>query len=157
MAVWLIVSPSPPAHYIFDEHKKKITSTLSLSLSIHSPNLKPKKKRSPMDSDFGIPRELSPLQQLRSQYQPQLPPCLQVLLLPPLLRLLIRSLHVHSCYCLKCSDLYVFRSNTLFSLFPFLIISRSHEYFHPCESFTVIFLIEELAIVSLFMQICLNK
>ncbi|CAG7904785.1 hypothetical protein IGI04_028959 [Brassica rapa subsp. trilocularis] len=30
-----------------------------------------------MDSDFGIPRELSPLQQLRSQYQPQLPPCLQ--------------------------------------------------------------------------------
>ncbi|CAF2109769.1 hypothetical protein Bca4012_094418 [Brassica carinata] len=30
-----------------------------------------------MDSDFGIPRELSPLQQLRSQYQPELPPCLQ--------------------------------------------------------------------------------
>ncbi|CAH8370960.1 unnamed protein product [Eruca vesicaria subsp. sativa] len=30
-----------------------------------------------MDSDFGIPRELSPLQQLRSQYQPLLPPCLQ--------------------------------------------------------------------------------
>ncbi|KAJ4879581.1 Pyrophosphate--fructose 6-phosphate 1-phosphotransferase subunit alpha 1 [Raphanus sativus] len=30
-----------------------------------------------MDSDFGIPRELSPLQQLRSRYQPELPPCLQ--------------------------------------------------------------------------------
>ncbi|CAA7013533.1 unnamed protein product [Microthlaspi erraticum] len=30
-----------------------------------------------MDSDFGIPRELSPLQQLRSQYLPELPPCLQ--------------------------------------------------------------------------------
>ncbi|KAG5392806.1 hypothetical protein IGI04_022769 [Brassica rapa subsp. trilocularis] len=30
-----------------------------------------------MDSDFGIPRELSPLQQLRSQYDPELPPCLQ--------------------------------------------------------------------------------
>ncbi|CAI9762976.1 unnamed protein product [Fraxinus pennsylvanica] len=30
-----------------------------------------------MDSDFGIPRELSDLQKLRSQYQPQLPPCLQ--------------------------------------------------------------------------------
>ncbi|CAD5317377.1 unnamed protein product [Arabidopsis thaliana] len=30
-----------------------------------------------MDSDFGIPRELSPLQQLRSQYHPELPPCLQ--------------------------------------------------------------------------------
>lgn len=30
-----------------------------------------------MDSDFGIPRELSGLQQLRSLYQPELPPCLQ--------------------------------------------------------------------------------
>ncbi|CAA3003526.1 pyrophosphate--fructose 6-phosphate 1-phosphotransferase subunit alpha [Olea europaea subsp. europaea] len=30
-----------------------------------------------MDSDYGIPRELSDLQKLRSQYQPQLPPCLQ--------------------------------------------------------------------------------
>ncbi|KAG6785525.1 hypothetical protein POTOM_007086 [Populus tomentosa] len=31
-----------------------------------------------MDSDFGIPRELSDLQKLRSLYQPGLPPCLQV-------------------------------------------------------------------------------
>ncbi|KAG6699723.1 hypothetical protein I3842_08G079400 [Carya illinoinensis] len=30
-----------------------------------------------MDSDYGIPRELSELQKLRSLYQPQLPPCLQ--------------------------------------------------------------------------------
>ncbi|XP_023918395.1 pyrophosphate--fructose 6-phosphate 1-phosphotransferase subunit alpha [Quercus suber] len=30
-----------------------------------------------MDSDYGIPRELSDLQQLRSLYQPELPPCLQ--------------------------------------------------------------------------------
>ncbi|KAK4484015.1 hypothetical protein RD792_011228 [Penstemon davidsonii] len=30
-----------------------------------------------MDSDFGIARELSDLQKLRSQYQPELPPCLQ--------------------------------------------------------------------------------
>ncbi|XP_044510853.1 pyrophosphate--fructose 6-phosphate 1-phosphotransferase subunit alpha [Mangifera indica] len=30
-----------------------------------------------MDSDFGIPRELSDLQKLRSHYQPELPPCLQ--------------------------------------------------------------------------------
>ncbi|KAL1815869.1 hypothetical protein DCAR_0520202 [Daucus carota subsp. sativus] len=30
-----------------------------------------------MDSDFGIPRQLSHLQKLRSQYQPELPPCLQ--------------------------------------------------------------------------------
>lgn len=30
-----------------------------------------------MDSDFGIPRELSDLQKLRSLYQPELPPCLQ--------------------------------------------------------------------------------
>ncbi|OAY50359.1 pyrophosphate--fructose 6-phosphate 1-phosphotransferase subunit alpha [Manihot esculenta] len=30
-----------------------------------------------MDSDFGIPRELSELQKLRSLYQPDLPPCLQ--------------------------------------------------------------------------------
>ncbi|XP_038702625.1 pyrophosphate--fructose 6-phosphate 1-phosphotransferase subunit alpha [Tripterygium wilfordii] len=30
-----------------------------------------------MDSDFGIPRQLSDLQKLRSHYQPDLPPCLQ--------------------------------------------------------------------------------
>ncbi|KAF2324830.1 hypothetical protein GH714_017352 [Hevea brasiliensis] len=30
-----------------------------------------------MDSDFGIPRELSELQKLRSIYEPDLPPCLQ--------------------------------------------------------------------------------
>ncbi|KAL7244576.1 hypothetical protein ACSBR2_000035 [Camellia fascicularis] len=30
-----------------------------------------------MDSDYGIPRELSDLQELRSTYQPLLPPCLQ--------------------------------------------------------------------------------
>lgn len=30
-----------------------------------------------MDSDFGIPRELSDLQKQRSLYQPQVPPCLQ--------------------------------------------------------------------------------
>ncbi|KAI3956788.1 hypothetical protein MKW92_003932 [Papaver armeniacum] len=30
-----------------------------------------------MDSDFGIPRELSDLQKHRSTYQPELPPCLQ--------------------------------------------------------------------------------
>ncbi|XP_062029731.1 pyrophosphate--fructose 6-phosphate 1-phosphotransferase subunit alpha [Rosa rugosa] len=30
-----------------------------------------------MDSDYGIPRELSAVQKLRSQYQPELPPCLQ--------------------------------------------------------------------------------
>ncbi|GAY35383.1 hypothetical protein CUMW_278360 [Citrus unshiu] len=34
-----------------------------------------------MDSDFGIPRELSGLQQLRSLYQPELPPCLQFVIL----------------------------------------------------------------------------
>lgn len=33
---------------------------------------------SAMDSDYGIPRELSDLQKLRSLYQPELPPCLQV-------------------------------------------------------------------------------
>lgn len=31
-----------------------------------------------MDADYGIPRELSDLQKLRSEYQPELPPCLQV-------------------------------------------------------------------------------
>lgn len=31
-----------------------------------------------MDSDYGIPRELSDLQKLRALYQPTLPPCLQV-------------------------------------------------------------------------------
>ncbi|KAF3684814.1 Pyrophosphate--fructose 6-phosphate 1-phosphotransferase subunit alpha [Capsicum annuum] len=30
-----------------------------------------------MDADYGIPRQLSDLQKLRSQYQPELPPCLQ--------------------------------------------------------------------------------
>lgn len=31
-----------------------------------------------MDADYGIPRELSDLQKLRSHYHPELPPCLQV-------------------------------------------------------------------------------
>ncbi|KAL6570046.1 hypothetical protein OROMI_014560 [Orobanche minor] len=30
-----------------------------------------------MDSDYGISRELTDLQELRSLYQPELPPCLQ--------------------------------------------------------------------------------
>ncbi|CAL0328329.1 unnamed protein product [Lupinus luteus] len=30
-----------------------------------------------MDSDYGIPRELSDLQKIRSLYHPELPPCLQ--------------------------------------------------------------------------------
>ncbi|XP_010527650.1 PREDICTED: pyrophosphate--fructose 6-phosphate 1-phosphotransferase subunit alpha-like [Tarenaya hassleriana] len=30
-----------------------------------------------MDSDYGIPRELSDIQELRSHYEPELPPCLQ--------------------------------------------------------------------------------
>lgn len=32
-----------------------------------------------MDSDFGVPGELSDLQKQRAEYQPGLPPCLQVL------------------------------------------------------------------------------
>jgi hypothetical protein len=32
-----------------------------------------------MDSDYGAPRELSPLQKRRALYQPELPPCIQVL------------------------------------------------------------------------------
>ncbi|MQM17683.1 hypothetical protein Taro_050659 [Colocasia esculenta] len=36
-----------------------------------------KKERRRMDSDFGVPRELSDLQKKRAQYQPVLPPCLQ--------------------------------------------------------------------------------
>ncbi|PKA47341.1 Pyrophosphate--fructose 6-phosphate 1-phosphotransferase subunit alpha [Apostasia shenzhenica] len=35
-----------------------------------------------MDSDYGLPRELSDLQKERALYQPDLPPCLQVLVLP---------------------------------------------------------------------------
>jgi hypothetical protein len=35
-----------------------------------------------MDSDYGIPRELSDLQKLRSSYQPELPPCLKVSVFP---------------------------------------------------------------------------
>jgi hypothetical protein len=31
-----------------------------------------------MDSDYGVPRELSEVQQKRTLYQPELPPCLQV-------------------------------------------------------------------------------
>lgn len=37
-----------------------------------------------MDSDYGIPRELSDLQKIRSHYEPDLPPCLQVPLSPSL-------------------------------------------------------------------------
>lgn len=36
------------------------------------------KEKGEMDSDFGMVRELSELQKLRSHYQPQLPPCLEV-------------------------------------------------------------------------------
>jgi len=39
-----------------------------------------------MDSDYGVPRELSEVQKKRALYQPELPPCLQV-----------RTSH-HSCY-----------------------------------------------------------
>jgi hypothetical protein len=31
-----------------------------------------------MDSDYGVPRELSEVQKKRTLYQPELPPCLQV-------------------------------------------------------------------------------
>jgi hypothetical protein len=31
-----------------------------------------------MDSDYGVPRELSEVQKKRTLYQPDLPPCLQV-------------------------------------------------------------------------------
>jgi len=64
-----------------------------------------------MDSDFGIPRELSPLQQLRSQYHPELPPCLQVLLLLPFICIFVSSLDLllpSLVHCLQCLDLYVF-------------------------------------------------
>lgn len=35
-----------------------------------------------MDSDYGVPRELSDLQKQRALYEPELPPCLQVPLPP---------------------------------------------------------------------------
>ncbi|KAL5208431.1 hypothetical protein ABZP36_032866 [Zizania latifolia] len=35
-----------------------------------------------MDSDYGVPRELSEVQRKRALYQPELPPCLQVRVLP---------------------------------------------------------------------------
>jgi diphosphate-dependent phosphofructokinase len=31
-----------------------------------------------MDSDYGVPRELSEVQKKRALYQPEVPPCLQV-------------------------------------------------------------------------------
>lgn len=40
-----------------------------------------------MESDFGVPRELSELQKKRAEYHPELPPCLQVSLRPLLLLL----------------------------------------------------------------------
>ena len=39
-----------------------------------------------MDSDYGVPRELSEVQKKRALYQPELPPCLQVRTSPLLLR-----------------------------------------------------------------------
>jgi hypothetical protein len=38
-----------------------------------------------MDSDYGVPRELSEVQKKRALYQPELPPCLQVRTSPSLL------------------------------------------------------------------------
>lgn len=43
-----------------------------------------------MDSDYGIPRELSELQKSRSHYEPEIPPCLQV----PLYSLYLSYLHL---------------------------------------------------------------
>ena len=78
-------------------------SIFHFSLSLSHTHLT-KHTQSRMDSDFGIPRELSPLQQLRSQYQPELPPCLQVLLL-------------HSFYCFIGSIL----KTCLFLFYIFII------------------------------------
>ena len=36
-----------------------------------------------MDSDYGVARELSDLQKKRAEYTPEVPPCLQVVLLFP--------------------------------------------------------------------------
>lgn len=53
-------------------------------------------RRSPaMDSDYGVPRELSEVQKKRTLYRPEVPPCLQVRTAPPITT---DSLHcVHHC------------------------------------------------------------
>jgi hypothetical protein len=42
-----------------------------------------------MDSDYGAPRELSPLQKARALYRPEPPPCLQVTIVPCIHLLLV--------------------------------------------------------------------
>ena len=84
-----------------------------------------------MDSDFGIPRELSDLQKHRCLYEPELPPCLQV---SPPSHFLIHnsmkstSLHLFSSFVYDESSLVVFmawyssiprRSLDLFFFFTF--------------------------------------
>lgn len=53
-----------------------------------------------MDSDYGVPRELSDLQKNRSLYKPELPPCLQVSLLQS------RS-QVTNCVLQICTHIYM--------------------------------------------------
>ena len=69
-----------PVYKTSNTQQKKILFGLFLGISIIL-NVNKNKTTSEnrvMDSDFGVPRELSHLQKLRSQYQPELPPCLQV-------------------------------------------------------------------------------
>ena len=67
---------------------------------------------SPMDSDYGIPRQLSDLQKIRSLYQPDLPPCLQVISLLPFLLLFVfmqsttAVTHIHSSDPIFSSSLF---------------------------------------------------
>lgn len=75
-----------------------------------------------MDSDFGIPRELSDLQKHRSLYEPVLPPCLQVLF----------SVHLSYLYLsqvlLFFNMRYLGNFTTLRSLFFYLGNTRFHSH-----------------------------
>lgn len=59
-----------------------------------------------MDADYGIPRELSDLQKLRSQYQPELPPCLQVSLFLFLLLFISCEAFVHGAFDILYFSIY---------------------------------------------------
>lgn len=67
-----------------------------------------------MDSDYGVPRELSDLQKQRSLYQPELPPCLQVSF--PLFFGLCFCLPVAAFFCFLPSLVFDWVENSAFSL-----------------------------------------
>jgi hypothetical protein len=78
---------SPPV-YIVLPHRTRISPSQCATVSgspghLHLTQITSTRRPLAMDSDYGVPRELSEVQKKRALYQPELPPCLQVCIMPP--------------------------------------------------------------------------